>query len=133
MNKKEAQTFEVAEYSEKKELGIEDAHRAIVQIFKNIARDCPAHAVWGDITGDKLKIHYNVYTFAFPQQAQRIRDEAQQVFRETVKVIKQQFKEATGATLKLKEVPDLANDSVEKVSLNERYMYKAWRFYTLSF
>ncbi len=33
--------------------------------------------------------------------------------------------------LELKEKKDLANYTVQKVSLNERYMYTAWRFYDL--
>lgn len=132
MNKQEAQGFEVAGYSET-EFGITEAHKAIVQIFRDLQRDAPAHAVWGDVVGEKLKIHYNNYVMFLPTRMRQIEEEAETVFTETVKYLKKEFKERTGKALKLKEVKEMADRSVEKVSLNERYMYKAWKFYDLDF
>ncbi len=132
MPKVEPQTFEVAPYSDVG-FGVKEAHQVIAQIFRDIVRDCPAHAVWGDMTGDKLKVHYMVYAMHLPVRMKQIEEEADQVFKSTVSHLKKEFKARTGKTLALKEDKDLADHSVQKVSLNVRYMYTAWRFYDASF
>ena len=66
-----------------------------------------------------------------PVKMKEIEATAREVLNETFKNLKKQFKEKTGDTLKAKEQKDMANYSVQKVSLNERYYYVAWRFYEL--
>lgn len=132
MSKQEAQSFEVAPYSDV-EFGIAEAQKVIAQIFRDIVRDAPAHAVWADLTGDTLKIHYHTYVMHLPSRRKLIAEEANDVFKQTVAYLKKEFKARTGKALKLSEQKELANDAVEKVSLNERYYYKAWRFYKLGF
>lgn len=136
MPKVEPQSFEVAPYSDV-EFGMKEAQQVVAQvigqIFADLKRDAPAHAVWGDMTGNQLKIHYHVYTMHLPVRMKQIEEEANEVFKQTVSFLKKEFKSRTGKTLKLSEQKELANRAIEKVSLNERYAYKAWRFYELSF
>ena len=132
MKKKEPQSFEVAGYSDV-EFGITEAQRAIVQIFRDIGRDCPAHAVWGDVIGDQLKIHYMTYTMHLPRRIKEIEAETDEILKQTVIYLKKEFRERTGKALKLKEQKELGNHAIERVSLNERYIYRAWRFYEMSF
>lgn len=132
MAKAEPQSFEVAPYSDVP-FGIKEAHQVIMQVFRDLVRDCPAHAVWADVQGDLLKIHHNAYVMFLPQRIKQVEDEAKQVLDGTAKHLKAEFRTRTGKALKLAEQKELAGRSVEKVSLNERYMYKCWRFYKLSF
>ena len=132
MTRKEPQTFEVAEYSDV-DFGIAEAHKVIRQIFSDLVRDCPAHAVWGDFTDGHLKIHYLTYTMYLPGRVQQVEEEANEIFKQTVTHLKKEFKSRTGKALKLSEEKDLGNSTVEKVSLNSRYTYRAWKFYGVSF
>ncbi len=129
---KEPQSFEVAPYSDVG-LGINEAFKVIKQIMGDLQRDAPAHAVWADMAGDKLKIHYLTYVAFLPANVKRVEEECDLVFKSTASYLKREFKARTGKALKLAEVRELANHSVEKTSLNERYYYKAWRFYDISF
>lgn len=130
--KQEPQSFEVAGYSDV-EFGVNEAHKAITQIFRDLERDSPAHAVWPSMTGDQLQIHYHTYVMNLPVHMKRIEGEADEIFKSTVAHLKKEFRARTGKALKLAEQKDLANRAVEKVSLNERYYYKAWRVYKVSF
>lgn len=132
MAKKEPQSFEVAGYSDV-EFGVAEAQKVIVQIFRDIERDCPAHAVWADVVGDQLKIHYHTYTMFLPARIKEIEGEADEVFKQTVSYLKKEFRARTGKALKLKEQKELGNRAIERVSLNERYYYRAWRFYEMNF
>jgi len=130
MSKQEPQSFEVAPYSDV-DFGIAEAHKVITQIFKDIARDAPAHAVMFSMSGPQVKIQYHTYVVNLPAHSKRIEEEANEILKNTVSHLKKEFKSRTGKALKLTEQKELANHVVEKVSLNERYYYKAWRFFTI--
>lgn len=132
MSKQEAQGFEVAGYSEE-QFGTAEAAKVINQFFYDVIRDSPAHAVKGTLVGDKLRISYMTSVVHLPVHIKRTKEIADDIFKSTVKALKDEFHKRTGRTLKLKEDKELGSDSVEKVSLNERYYYKEWRFYTYSF
>lgn len=129
---KEAQSYEVAGYSDT-DFGTTEAYKVIKQIFSEMARDAPAHAVRVEMTGDVLRVHYLTYVAHLPVHMKRIHEEAHDVLKNTVSFLKKEFKDRTKKTLKLKEIPELAGDAAEKVSLNERYYYKAWRCYSVDF
>lgn len=130
MSKQEPQSFEVAGYSDT-EIGAAEAFKVIKQIFADLGRDAPAHAVWVDMTGDLVKIHYHTYVVNLPVYFKRVEEESNEILKRTVAHLKKEFKERTGKALKLTEQKELANHAVEKVSLNERYYYKCWRVFTL--
>ena len=132
MAKNEPQTFEITEYSPAV-LDMNTAYKTIRQIFSEYARGPAKHAVWVDMSGDKLKLHYHAYEMFLPQRIQRVDEESKQILDAAVKELKKEFKTRTGKSLTLSEKKDLGNYTVEKVSLNERYYYKCWRFYDISF
>lgn len=130
MSKQEPQTFEVAAYSDV-DFGIAEANKVIKQIFADIARDAPAHAVWATMSGPQLKIIYHTYVVNLPQHRKVIEEQSNEIFKSTISHLKKEFKSRTGKALKLTEEKEMANSAVEKVSLNERYYFRAWRFFTL--
>ena len=130
--KPEPQSYEIAEYSEP-ELDNNEAYRVIKQIFVDIQRGQAQNAVWADWTGDMLKIHYHSYEMFLPENIRQIEERADEIIKNTVKMIKKEFKDRTGKALKLVEQKDMADSAREKVSLNQRFYFKAWRFYKISF
>lgn len=127
-----AQSYEVAEYS-KPALDNNEAYRVIKQIFVDIQRTQAQHAVSADWTGEMLKIKYMSYEMFMPEKMRDVEARADEIFKQTVKLIKKEFKERTGATLKLVEQKEMGDSAREKVSLNQRFYFKAWRFYIISF
>ena len=130
--KPEPQSYEVTEYSTP-ELDSAGAFRVIKQIFTDVQRTQAQFAVSADWTGDLLKIKYHSYEMFLPERIAEIEKRANEVFTMTVKMLKKEFKDRTGATLKLTEKKGMGDSSREKVSLNQRFYYKAWRFYDISF
>lgn len=130
--KPEPQSYEVAEYSEPT-LDNNEVYRVIKQIFVDIQRTQAQNAVWADWTGDLLKVHYHSYEMFMPEKMREVEARADEIFKNTVKMIKKEFKDRTGATLKLVEQKELADSAREKVSMNQRFYFKAWRFYKISF
>lgn len=128
MIRKEPQSYEVAEYSDV-EFGTNEAFKVIKQIFADIVRDCPAHAIWANMAGDQLQVHYMTYTMHLPSRLPQVEAEAEEVFKQTSSYLKKEFRARTGKFLKLKENRELGSYAIERVSLNARYTYRAWRFY----
>jgi hypothetical protein len=132
MKKPEPQGYEVAPYSDV-EFGTYEAHKVIMQIFHDLVRDSPAHAVWGDMVGDQLRIRHQTVVVNLPMKVAQTEDECEQVFKSTVSWLKKEFKDRTGKALKLAEDKELRGHTTQKVSLNLRYYYTAWRSYAVSF
>jgi hypothetical protein len=132
MAKNEPQTFETTEYSPAV-LDMNTAYKTIRQIFSEYARGPAKHAVWVDMSGDKLKLHYHSYEMFLPSRMKQVESESKGILDAAASELKKEFKARTGKSLKLSEQADLGNYTVEKVSLNERYYYKCWRFYDISF
>jgi len=130
--KPEAQSFEVAEYSEPA-LDNQEVYSVIKQVFVDMQRTQSQHAVWADWSGDMLKIHYHSFEAFMPEKMRDVEQRANEIITNTVKILKKEFKERTGKTLKLADQKEMADSAREKVSLNQRYYYKAWRFYKISF
>ena len=122
----EPQGWEIAAYSEP-ELDNNGAYRVIKQIFVDIQRGQSQNAVWADWTGDMLKIHYHSYEMFMPERMKEISARSEEVFKQTVKMLKKEFKDRTGKTLKLVEEKEFADSACEKVSLNQRFYYKIGR------
>jgi hypothetical protein len=137
MAKQEAQSYEVAEYS-KPALDTATAFKVINQIFYEMTQGPAQYAVYGKMSGDQLRIHYHSYEISLPSKLRDVCFQAKEVHAETVKHLKKEFKARTGQALTLKPTSPEAeqferNYTVEKVSLNERYYFKSWRFYEVSF
>jgi hypothetical protein len=132
MAKIEPKTFEIAEYSPAV-LDMNTTFKVIKQIFSEYARGPAKHAVWVDMSGNKLKLHYHSYEMFLPSRIKQVEEESKNILDAAIRELKKEFKVRTGKALHLKEEKNLGNYTVEKVSLNERFYYKCWRFYDVSF
>lgn len=128
----ETNSFETTEYSDP-EIGYAEAYKVIRQIMVDMIHDKPTVGMWADMSGDQLKLHYLDYVTNLPVHIKETTERAETAFKELVKHLKAEFKDRTGKTLKLVEKKESANYTVEKVSLNERYYYRAWRVYEVRF
>jgi hypothetical protein len=126
-----AQGFEIAEYSSP-EIGPGEMIKVIKQIMEDNKQTHGSHGIWCDMTGDLFKIHQHCYEMHLPLRMKLVEEQTDAQFKEVVKLIKKEFKARTKKTLNLTEKKELSNRTIEKVSLNERYYYKTWRFYNLS-
>lgn len=128
----ENHSFERTEYSDP-EMSMADAYQVLRQIMVDMDHDVPNVGVWADMTGNQLKLHYMDYVQNLPVHLKTTVDRANTALTELKKHLKAEFKRRTGKTLKLDEQKDLENYTVEKVSLNERYYYRTWRVFEVSF
>jgi hypothetical protein len=129
MNKK-PESFEIAEYSQPA-VGTGEAYKAVRQITSEITRDVPTHAVWVDMVGNVLRVHYHSYEMFLPQRLKEVESTANDSIKEFVSALKKEYKSRMGEALRIKEIPG-GDRTTEKVSLNERYYYKLWKLYELS-
>ena len=125
-----AQGFETTEY------GKEHEHpdwmlSAIEEIIRDQGTRSPNINVRVTFTGNLMKLTFHWYEMHLPTRMREIEELAREVLNDTFKNLKKKFKERTKEVLDAKEKKELANYTVQKVSLNERYMYAAWRFYEL--
>jgi hypothetical protein len=131
MNRKNgAAGFDIAEYSEH-ELGIEDVNREIKQIFVEMGKRNAAFSIWPVMTGNQLRLQYHTYTMHLPTHMKQVQGQADDIFKESLRELKAELKRRK-IPAKFTELKDRANYTIEKVSLNERYYYKAWRVFEVS-
>src|SRR3990167_6057823 len=111
--------FEVTDYGDKHEKY--DQLSVIKQIIDERVRESPAHAVIVKFAGNQMTLAYHCYEMHLPARMKQVQELANDVFRESLSHLKKEFKRRTKQVLTLKELKDLANYTVQKVSLNERY------------
>lgn len=126
---KQAEGFETTEYGDDKEI---DAFQVVNQIIGDKMQDEPNHNVRVSFDGKLLKITYHAYEMHAPTRMKQIEDAADQTLKSTVTFIKKEFKAKTKKTLALKEQKDRGGNSVQKVSMNERYYYIEWRAFEMT-
>lgn len=125
----EPESFEVTEYSGKDRL--DRAQSAIQEIVAAKVSKIPSANVRVAFTGNLVKLTYHCYEMHLPMRMKQVESDSDTILKEMVKVLKKEYKAKTGEALVLKELKELANHSVQKVSLNERYYYAGWRFFEL--
>lgn len=125
------ESFEVQEYGNAHET--QDRFGAIYQIVENMVRENPSSGCRASLHGNLLRITYNAYEalLSNPDRKKMAEDAAKQYLNGTVSQLKKEYRKLRGKVLSLKEKKDMANCSIQKVSLNERYVYSSWRFYEL--
>ncbi len=118
-----AESFEITSYGEKNQ----DAERQaiITQIFLDYKRESPSSAIHVRFEGTHLKIFFISYEMFLPQKVKAVDEIAEKSIKEAVKHLKKEYKARAHSVLDLKEDKDLATRTVQKVSMNERYMYIA--------
>lgn len=125
----EAQGYEVTEYSGTDRLDAKQS--AIQEIVQDHISAVPSTNVRVAFTGNLVKLTYHCYEMHLPQRIRQVESDKDTVLKEMVKLLKKEFKAKTGEALTLKERKEMENHSIQKVSLNERYMYVGWRFFEL--
>ena len=126
----EAQSFEVTEYGDNP--GLLDRKLSVIsEIVRDQVSRVPSANIRVAFTGNMVKLSYHCYELHLPSRIKQVVADSDSMLKEIVKVLKKEFKARTGEALKLKELKDMENYSVQKVSLNERYMYVGWRFFEL--
>ena len=124
------ESFEVTEYGEDHNIPGRD-RGVIKEIVRDMERKSPAMGIQVSFTGNLMKLTHHCYEMHLPVRMKEVEANAKQCLDEAVKYIKKEFKERLKETLNIKEKKEMANTSVQKVSLNERYMYASWRFYEI--
>lgn len=127
---KEAQGFEVTQYSKDAEV-VEKKLSAIKEVVQDLVRNKPNIGVQVHFTGNMMRLSFHCSQMHLPVKMRETEQLAKETLNEAVKLIKKGVKEKIGESLDLKERKELANYSVQKTSLNERYYYSAWRFYEI--
>lgn len=124
------QSFEVTEYG--------NAHKeydrlaVIEQIIGDREREAPNIGVRVSFHGNQFRLHYHTYEMLVPTNMKNIEVRANDILNDCLKYLKKEYKARTKSTLSFKEIKDLANYTVQKVSLNERYYVVFWRCYELA-
>lgn len=124
------ESFEVTEYGTEHEIPGR-VQGVITEIIRDQVRNSPAVNVRVTFTGNLMKLTYHCYEMHLPVRQKEVEHAAKSGLDETVKHLKKEYKVRTKDTIDLKEKKEMANTAVQKVSLNERYMYSSWRFYEL--
>jgi hypothetical protein len=132
-HKAEPESFEKTEYekSENSE-DIYDVYKTIKQLTDEQARDFPNMACGVNMTNGKLKIYFNDYEVGLPAKINAVKASANDILNNFVKYLKKEYKSRAGKVLNLKEFKDLAGCQIEKISLNDRYRYLAWRVFEIT-
>ena len=126
------ESFEVQEYNDVREPY--DTYRVLKQIVQDHGVDNPvtSHAFRVQFVGDQAKVYYTCLEVSLPHRMAEVEKQASDAHRDFLRYLKKEFKSRTKHILDIKEQKDQADYSVQKVSLNERYYYCSWRFYTIS-
>lgn len=125
-----AESFEVTEYGDNPGL-LDRKHSVISEIVRDQVSRVPSANIRVAFSGNMVKLSYHCFELHLPSRIQRVLSDEDVMLKDMVKILKKEFKIRTGEVLKLKEMKDMANYSVQKVSLNERYMYVGWRWFEL--
>lgn len=130
MNKIES--FEVTEYGEKHEIPGK-VQGAIKEIVLELKRENPSVGVQVSFVNDMMRLSYHSYEAGLSNhlKIRDVEDASKKYLNETLKTIKSEFRKKMGKTLTVSEKKEMAGTSVQKVSLNERYMFSSWRFYEI--
>jgi hypothetical protein len=125
------ESFEVQEYNDVKEpYQTFQVIKQIVQDEKDGQRN-PSLAWKVDFLGDVMKVQLTLFEMHLPQRMKEVQDAAHKLQKSYVSELKKEFKKRAKHDLKLKEIKDKADYTVQKVSLNERYYYICWHLYEL--
>lgn len=111
-----------------------DLHALLKQVVADFSKVRPSAGLLAKLTGDKLVLTYISYEMNLDDHIRM--SEAERVGREflddAVKHLKKEYKSRGKSTLTLKEDKEKRGESVEKVSLNLRFYYRAWRVFEVS-
>jgi NADH:ubiquinone oxidoreductase subunit D len=125
------ESFEVQEYNDVREPY--DTYKVLKQIVQDRKDEdhVTTHSIRVDFVGDQMKVFYQCYEMMLPHRMAEVEKQASDAHREFLSYLKKEFKKRAKHPLSVTEQKDLADYTVQKVSLNERYYYCSWRYYTI--
>ena len=125
-----AQGFEITEYSDEHDIPGR-IQGAIAEIVRDSVKDNPSVNIGVTFTGNLMRLTYRSYEQDFPNRGREIERYAKVALDQMFKLIKKELKEKVDDVPKITEKKDMSDYDVQKVSLNNRYMYSTWRFYEI--
>ena len=125
-----ADSFEVTEYGEPTDPQPDFA--VVYQIVVEATSKSPSASITPRLMGGILKLTYCCYEMHLPSRLKEVEDLAKTALKEMVSHIKKEYKKKTGKAIALKEKKEMADRNVQKVSLNERYVYTTWKCFDLA-
>ena len=134
-NKDGPESFEVQEYNEPDKRDPEKRFKIIKQIVQDNREQSvtTSYAFKVDLVGNEMKVQLSMYEMFLsqPQRLKEVEDIAHRGMNEYLTMLKREFKKKAKYALDPKELKDKADYSVQKVSLNQRFMYTSWRVYEI--
>lgn len=131
---RENDSFDVTEYGgvqgEKNDL-INEKLSVIETLVRDYVKKQPNVGVHVKFTGDMVRVTFACYEMHLPVKVRETERLARETLDEVVRSIRKDSKSMLKGGVSLTEVKELANYTVQKVSLNERYLYTCWRFYKI--
>lgn len=125
----DAESFEVqgTPYLQK-----DDRNSLLAQVSEDLISDNPSYGFKVRFQGDdEVVVTYSSYEMDLQLRMQEVDGQADSLFKEWVKQVKKAYKAEGGGTLKLKEDKAAHTTSVEKVSLNNRYLYRSTKTFSM--
>lgn len=115
-----------------------DTVRLLAQIAADKVRDFPTSTVHLTMKGGDVRLTYISYEMFLPQKIAQVDAECDTSIKEMVKYLKKEYKTRSKKTLELKERKDKVGEkainsgrTIEKVSMNHRYMYVSWKTFEI--
>lgn len=126
------ESFEVQEYNDVREPY--QTFQTIAQIVedKRVEGMHPSCAYKVDFLGDVLRVQVTMFEMHLPQRLKEVQENCAKLQKAYVSGLKKEFKKRAKHDLKLKEIKEKSDYTVQKVNLNERYYYIEWHLYELS-
>lgn len=113
-----------------------DVISAIVQSHNDLKKDFggAAAGIILKLNGNRAFLEYHSYDTSLDNRG-RLEDlckSAEKILGDYLKALKKAIKKSTKVGLKFKELKELKNYTVDKVSLNDRWYLRFWRVYEIS-
>ena len=126
------ESFEVQEYNDVREPY--ETYRVLKQILSDYQNENPvvSSAFRIQFVGDQMKVFYTCLEVSLPHRMAEVEKQANDAHKDFLRHMKSEFKKRTKHPLTATEQKDMADYSVQKVNLNERYYFSSWRFYKIS-
>lgn len=112
----------------------EDRNALIAQISKDMPRQSPSAGILVSFSGNELHVKYHCYEMHLCDRSRvdGLREESEKLLRDFVRELKKEYKKRAHSVLKMKEMKDRHDYSVQKISLNERFYFVLWQIYELA-
>lgn len=125
------ESFEIAEYNDVREPY--EKYQVLRQIIEDHRHDVPVTtcSYKVDFVGDQMKVYYMSYEPMLPHRMKEVEKQSNDAHKEILRHLKKEYRSRTKNAVGLTEQKEKADYTVNKVSLNERYMFVSWRFYKL--